>query len=221
LPVGADTDEQLRREVFESKAFVGLITPASVASAYVSFELGARWGAKKHLALVLARGADAASLGGPLSGINALRLDSRNQVLQLADDISEYLMLPLEPSASYQSAIDMVVNEALKPAVAQQSSGSDVEVRPQERPMSNLTDDEIVGIIRSWINSSGAARHLKPIYYAAVDAELNLPPGSAMRLIEQAASQWYLVEQKGPNLIVFRESRLDLGPSRRDRLKGF
>lgn len=112
LPVGADTDEQLRREVFEARAFIGLITPASMGSSYVLFELGARWGAKKHLAPVLARGIDAASLGGPLAGLNALRLDQRNQVVQLVEDIAEYLAAELEPAASFQGAIDHVVIDA-------------------------------------------------------------------------------------------------------------
>jgi hypothetical protein len=112
LPVGADTDEQLRRKVFESRAFIGLITPTSLSSAYVLFELGARWGAKKHLAPVLAHGVDAASLGGPLGGINALRIDERNQVVQLVEDVAEYLEINLEPAASYQSAIDAIVKEA-------------------------------------------------------------------------------------------------------------
>jgi DNA-binding CsgD family transcriptional regulator len=118
LPVGADTDEQLRREVFESRAFVGVITPVSVASAYVLFELGARWGAKKHLAPVLAQGADAASLGGPLRGINALKLHERSQVIQLLEDTAEHLELKLEPAASYQLAIDAVVTEAQKAIAA-------------------------------------------------------------------------------------------------------
>src|SRR5207302_4060190 len=92
--------------------FIGVLTPSSARSAYVLFELGARWGAKRHLAPVLGRGADAASLGGPLSGLNALNLADRNQVLQLVQDVAEYLELPLEPLASFQGAIDAVVVQA-------------------------------------------------------------------------------------------------------------
>lgn len=115
LPVGADTSEQLRREIDVSKAFVGIITKASVQSAYVMFELGARWGAKKHLAPLLARDADSATLGGPLRELNALFLTERNQVLQLIEDIAEYLHVRVEPSGSYQEAVDIVVAAARVP----------------------------------------------------------------------------------------------------------
>lgn len=112
LPVGTHTDDQLRREVFDVRAFIGLITPAAVESRYVMFELGSRWGAGRHLAPVLACGADASCLGGPLSAINALRLAERNEVVQLVEDIAEHLEMTLEPSASYQDAIEVVVAAA-------------------------------------------------------------------------------------------------------------
>ncbi len=44
LPVGVNTDEQLRREVHAADVFVGIISSESLKSLYVAFELGARWG---------------------------------------------------------------------------------------------------------------------------------------------------------------------------------
>src|ERR1051326_6628729 len=166
------------------------------------FELGARWGAKKHLAPVLAHGADATSLGGPLSGLNALRLDQRTEVIQLVEDVADYLKMNVEPAASFQNSIDQLVIEASKrgegsPEAPNASSGTVPLL------VDNLSDEEMVGIIRDWLNRSGAAQSLKPIHFKVVDAELHLPPGSARRLIEQAASRWYVVAQRGDNLIVF------------------
>lgn len=72
LPVGVNTDEQLRREVLDSPVLVGLISHHSFESAFVLFELGARWGKNAFLAPVLVPGVSADILKGPLSGLNAL-----------------------------------------------------------------------------------------------------------------------------------------------------
>lgn len=110
LPAGASTDTQLRMEVHDAKTFIGLITPASIQSTYVLFELGARWGAGRHLAPILARGADASFLRGPLYGINALNCSSPAQVHQLIDDICSTLGTSLNNTASYQGYVDKLVN---------------------------------------------------------------------------------------------------------------
>ncbi len=93
LSGGAKTDEQLRIETLSAHAFVGLISPNSIGSMYVAFELGARWGAGKHLMPILAPGVDASILEGPLSGLNALSCDSDAQLHQMISDLGNYLEL--------------------------------------------------------------------------------------------------------------------------------
>jgi TIR domain len=137
LSVGTDTDDQLRREVFEARVFIALITPSSLKSTYVVFELGARWGAKRYLAPLLGRGATAANLGGPLSGINALQLHQRPQVLQLVEDIADHLQLPLEPAASYQVALDAVIAAA---------SVLDIQELPRATPKDTGVAQELDGM---------------------------------------------------------------------------
>jgi len=146
LPVGADTEEQLRHEIFVARAFVGILTPSSAQSAYVLFELGARWGAKRHLAPVLARGADPTVLGGPLSGLNALDLADRNQVLQLVQDLVEYLGLSIEPLPSFQEAVDAVVATARA-----------VEVTLPRAPHSSL-DDALVTVLQFFASGESTYR---------------------------------------------------------------
>src|SRR6186713_2585295 len=82
LPGGVDTNAQLRREVVEASSLLGIISAASLRSLYVLFELGARWGTDKPFVPLLAPGAPMSILGGPLSGINALRLDNVHQTQQ-------------------------------------------------------------------------------------------------------------------------------------------
>lgn len=109
LPGGADTDERLRAEVHESEAFIGIVSVAGLQSAYVLFELGARWGAGRHLIPVLAPGVPAAMLRGPLAGLNALRADSRAQVHQLLDELARRLNLQPQSAAAFEKQIAAVL----------------------------------------------------------------------------------------------------------------
>lgn len=118
LEVGADTNEQLRAEVKSSRVFVGVMTPSSVASTYVIFELGARWGSDRRISPVVARGTQADKLPGPIGGKNALDLSDRSQVMQLVRNIGEQLAASLEPSDSYVAAVDAVIKLASLPVPA-------------------------------------------------------------------------------------------------------
>jgi hypoxanthine phosphoribosyltransferase len=109
LPVGANTEEQLRREVHESAAFIGVISTASVDSMYVVFELGARWGAKKHLFPLLSPGTAPDVLADPLKSSNALRLDSAAQIHQLVSDVGNLLGITPQPAAAYQKHVDAIL----------------------------------------------------------------------------------------------------------------
>jgi hypothetical protein len=107
LPVGVNTEEQLREEVNAAAVVIGLVTPNSLLSYYVMFELGARWGAKRFLAPLLA-GVKASELSGPLNLLNALLADSEGQLHQLLKDVSLQLGLPLQATASYLRHISPV-----------------------------------------------------------------------------------------------------------------
>lgn len=110
LQGGASIEDRLRKDVHDASAFVGIISPSSIDSMYVMFELGARWGAGKHLLPLLAPGTSASVLGGPLAGVTALRLDSAAQLHQLVSDLADLLEITPEPAAVYQSLIDEIVS---------------------------------------------------------------------------------------------------------------
>ena len=76
---------------------------------YVMFELGARWGAGKHLIPVLASDVSATQLSGPLAGITALRADSAAQLHQLVQDVGKVLKVHPEPPAALQVHIEDVL----------------------------------------------------------------------------------------------------------------
>jgi hypothetical protein len=108
LEGGANTDQQLRTEVHNAKAFLGVISAASLKSMYVVFELGARWGADKHLLPLLAPGMNSSLLSGPLTGINSLRCDNAAQLQQLIGDLGKILEIAPEPPQSFQVYIENI-----------------------------------------------------------------------------------------------------------------
>lgn len=110
LPAGADTAEQLRIEVHEAVAFVGVISTSSLRSLYVAFELGARWGAKRPLFPLLAPGTTSRILEGPLSSLNALSSANRSQLHQLISDLANVLHVKSEEPAVYQKHIEAVLS---------------------------------------------------------------------------------------------------------------
>jgi hypothetical protein len=129
LPGGAKTNEQIKREVRDSIAFIGLISTAATDSMYVLFELGARWGSDKHLLPLLAPGVSPDILKGPLSDLNALSCGNVAQLHQLVKDLADTLDVQPETPDAYQRYIDGIL--AISPSVDKSPSGSDqVEVPP-------------------------------------------------------------------------------------------
>ncbi len=112
LDIGTQTDEQLRKEIYESIAFIGLITQSSIQSAYVLFELGARWGGHLHLSPVLAAGAGPSLLRGPLSGLNALSCDNPADIQQLISNTADTLGRTIAKPSAYQKYVDGLVRQS-------------------------------------------------------------------------------------------------------------
>jgi hypothetical protein len=127
LPVGTDTDQRLRREVKESRLFLAVITPTSIRSSYVLFELGGRWCTELPMFPVLGRGATSSCLEGPLAGINALDLQRRREVLQLVEDMARELGVGMASMSSIDAEVDAVWEAAKTVADASQSR-STIEV---------------------------------------------------------------------------------------------
>lgn len=137
LRVGSRTDDTLRQEVNDASAFIGIITEISIESAYVLFELGARWGAQKHLAPVLAAGATHSLLKGPLGGINALSCGDVAQVHQLITDLGHVVGKLPGAAASYHKYVDRLVDASRKAESRTAKSGAGL---PASASASHLND---------------------------------------------------------------------------------
>lgn len=115
LPAGVDAAAQLRQEVFASDIFVALLSPTSITSIFVMFELGARWGAEKTLMPVLVRSISPRDLRPPLSAIHAVNGSEPGQLHQMLDDIAAKLELKLEPVAAYLANLEAFRKAAASP----------------------------------------------------------------------------------------------------------
>lgn len=111
---GVTTDNQLRQELLEAECFVGLLTPQSVSSTYVLFELGARWGADRQLIPLLAAGLQYIDLKGPLTARHGHSCDSAAQLHQLIDELADVLKVNKRPAANYEKYIERLVKTSRK-----------------------------------------------------------------------------------------------------------
>ena len=109
LPSGANTNEQLRLEIHDSETFVALLTKASIASTYVLFELGARWGAGRHWSLLLGGGLRGGDLRDPLKAHNALDASSEAQIDQFISELAASLGIQVTTRAAWGAKAKRVV----------------------------------------------------------------------------------------------------------------
>ena len=126
MPGGASVDATLQAEVHNAELLIGVITPISLKSAYVMFELGARWGAGKRMIPLLASGATPNHLGGPLAGLNALDASQIGQLYQLLEEAAQHLSVDLEKASTYAAAVEELSKEAAKATdyLEEQSTGA-------------------------------------------------------------------------------------------------
>lgn len=118
LPAGAESNNQLKTEVFESEIFIAILSPTSMTSIYVMFELGARWGANRYLAPIMTNGTKARDLKAPLSAIHAITGSSEPDMLQLIEDLAERLHITTEKPAIYNKALRAFTECASAPKLA-------------------------------------------------------------------------------------------------------
>ena len=109
MQAGLSVDETLKAEVQDSALLIGLITPSSIKSAYVIFELGARWGSGNPFIPLLASGVTPEHLEGPLKGINALDAREDGQVHDLVDQAAHHLNKSANNTSSFLAEIKQMV----------------------------------------------------------------------------------------------------------------
>ncbi len=122
LKTGADTERELRSEVQQARVFIGILSEISLDSAYVLFELGARWGAtqdygmyassvgaKNRIFPILAVGATGSIIRDPLKQYNALSCEKAGDIHQFVQDVGIEINQSPMSAASYQDKLDTLI----------------------------------------------------------------------------------------------------------------
>jgi hypothetical protein len=122
LAGGERTDDRLRQEIASAELFLALVTPGSLRSHFVLFELGARWGiepllerepdASPRFIPLTGRGIDAGKLPRPLADFNCLDLRVSEDIAQLLAVVSKILHAPLVSEAARGRYVRRVIDAA-------------------------------------------------------------------------------------------------------------
>ena len=192
LPAGVSTNETLRIEVHESELLVGLITPNSLRSLYVAFELGARWGSDRQMIPLLASGVFPEHLEGPLAGINALRCDNDSQVNQLIEEASGHLGIRPERPSSLVNEVKDLVQLSNAPSIL-------VDDLRIENPTSHLSPQEKEILLLATRNDEGEIHYTKYLSGASsiTAGGIQVYEGSNKRSAAEWSSAIRNLESKG------------------------
>jgi hypothetical protein len=111
LRTGIGLSSTLRKELAEAQFVIGILTPESLESGWVMFELGAGWGMEKWVVPVVA-GVEYEDLPGPLKERSAADATNHAELEQLFQEIAEGLAVKVRPAGRAAEAINAVVEEA-------------------------------------------------------------------------------------------------------------
>jgi hypothetical protein len=107
LAGGAEVDAVIRREAVCSRLFIALVTPASLRSPYVLFELGARWGILSERALIpIVAGMDAERVPRPLASLNLIDASNREKLHHFVDEVGRILKAEVRRAVEYVGKLE-------------------------------------------------------------------------------------------------------------------
>lgn len=117
LPPGSRVSSTLNREIKGADVVVGLVTPRSLKSSYVLFELGAAWGKGRTTFPVLAKGAGMNRLPVLMKEISVAHLSTTEDVDRVVGNLADALGLGLRPKDTlvYKEASRWLVRVAKPP----------------------------------------------------------------------------------------------------------
>lgn len=133
LFVGDNVNDRIRHAVDTADVLIGLLTPASLQSMYVTFELGARWGVGKPMLPILAGGLRPNSIDEPLSTLQCMDATDLSALHGLVDRLADELSVTQQPPTTYTAALSAFQRSA---EVTTQTTS-----RRADSPTSEISDE--------------------------------------------------------------------------------
>lgn len=218
LSPGSDWLAIIEEKLKAAQAIIVLVTPTSIERPWVWFEVGAIWHRSRdgecRIYPLCAPEIDLAQLPAPLDRLQALSMGKAIDLKHLFDGLARQFGfgdLARFRASNVQKRIPKYRNVKLKPV--DQESRTFYSGR-----FSGYSDDELCEVIvselfepdRLFFPIGSGEDHIytgKLLHFAAVDKELELPPGTARRLLNQVAARYrYKVALESENVVRYRHT---------------
>lgn len=201
VPAGSRWLSEIDSALTSSSLFVMLCSPTSISRSWINFEAGCAWTKKVPLMPVCHSGMLKNLLPSPISTFQAIEIESRRFVDDFFESLKIHFKIPKLPRISKEE----MVKELRKALETIDGSVQPLRVA-KPKPVTPISDEDALNIIESWIGNRAATENVKAMKFSDVDSALNLPTGTARRLLETAAKRYnYLVRRKGVDTILFEE----------------
>jgi hypothetical protein len=204
IPAGSQWLSEIDSALTSSALFVMLCSPTSISRSWINFEAGCAWMKKVPLMPICHSGLSKNNLPSPLSIFQALEIGSNEFVDSFLESLRVQFKIPKLPRIDKKTMYQEVLQALDSIKATPPKSLHTVQTSPAQ-----VTDNDALNIIESWMGHRDASLNTQTIRFSEVDSELNLPPGTAKRLIEIAARRWdYTARRKGEDTILFEEMPL-------------
>jgi hypothetical protein len=145
LPAGNAVSATLLEEILGAKTFVVVASKRSVDSAYVLFEMGARWAHGKPVVPIAIGSASAFPLPGPLGDLHVATGSSRSEILNIVERLADTLGVQLQAASGFDLELQKFCEIASQP-VAMDGEQQPVVALPrtEKKPQMSEPANEIL-----------------------------------------------------------------------------
>jgi hypothetical protein len=220
IPVGADWLKDIETKLNTTEAIIIIVTPVSIESPWVWFELGATWlkGREGHCKIypLCAPEIELGNLPSPLDRLQALSMGKATDLKLLFEALIQ--QFGFGKISSFKAA--NIIKRIPKYKDVKIKEVDLAEKRFYSGKYSGYSDEELMEIIDTalflpddhnhkeypslYLGREDLIRNGKLLHYRQLDRQLDLPPGTAKRLLIPVAERYHLVPQyENENVIRF------------------